>query len=164
MSVLLRFTVPGEPVAWQRTRINRSGYHFTAAKTRAAQLAIAETARLAFGQRPLLDGPLSLSIIARCGTKAKKTHGRYKTTRPDLDNYVKTVMDALNGVIWLDDARVVQIDACKLWSETPQLTIVVSEPIIYGQVEHGKKAGNATTRDSNELLPLSTTGGRIRVL
>jgi Holliday junction resolvase RusA-like endonuclease len=167
VSVLLRFVVPGEPVAWQRTRINRSGYHFTAEKTRTAQATIAEAGglafRAAFGLHPLLDEPLSLSIVAFCGTKAKRAHGRYRTTRPDLDNYVKTVMDALNGVIWLDDARIVHIDARKVWAEEPRLSIVVCEPIDYGKVDHGKETRAVTARTENELLPLSTKGGGIRL-
>lgn len=33
--------------------------------------------------------------------------------RGDIDNYVKTVMDGLNGVAWEDDVQVVQIEASK---------------------------------------------------
>lgn len=33
--------------------------------------------------------------------------------RGDLDNYVKTVLDALNGVAWPDDSQVVKITAIK---------------------------------------------------
>ncbi len=36
-----------------------------------------------------------------------------KTTRPDLDNLVKNVLDALNGVCWRDDASVVALLAYK---------------------------------------------------
>lgn len=33
--------------------------------------------------------------------------------RGDLDNYVKTVLDALNGVAWEDDSQVVKIIGIK---------------------------------------------------
>jgi hypothetical protein len=72
-------------------------------------------------------------------------------------------MDALNGVIWLDDARIVHIDARKVWAEEPRLSIVVCEPIDYGKVDHGKETRAVTARTENELLPLSTKGGGIRL-
>lgn len=34
--------------------------------------------------------------------------------RGDLDNYLKTILDALNGVAWDDDKQVVKITAVKL--------------------------------------------------
>lgn len=34
--------------------------------------------------------------------------------RGDLDNYVKTVLDALNGVAWKDDSQVVRITGIKV--------------------------------------------------
>lgn len=33
--------------------------------------------------------------------------------RGDLDNYIKTVLDALNGVAWKDDSQVVKITGIK---------------------------------------------------
>lgn len=32
-----------------------------------------------------------------------------KTSKPDLDNLAKAVMDSLNGVCWIDDAQVCRI-------------------------------------------------------
>ena len=35
------------------------------------------------------------------------------TLRGDIDNYVKTILDGLNGVAWKDDSQVVKITAVK---------------------------------------------------
>ena len=34
--------------------------------------------------------------------------------RGDLDNYIKTVLDALNGVAWKDDSQVARITGIKV--------------------------------------------------
>jgi len=33
--------------------------------------------------------------------------------RGDIDNYVKTILDALNGIAWVDDNQVVKVTAIK---------------------------------------------------
>lgn len=41
--------------------------------------------------------------------------------KPDVDNYAKTVMDAINGVIWTDDSRVVKLTIEKFYSSYPRI-------------------------------------------
>jgi Holliday junction resolvase RusA-like endonuclease len=43
--------------------------------------------------------------------------------RPDIDNYEKTVLDALNGVIWSDDGRVVALSSEKYYSCRPRIEV-----------------------------------------
>ena len=40
----------------------------------------------------------------------------------DLDNLIKFVLDALNGVLYDDDSRIVGINAYKVWADDPQST------------------------------------------
>jgi Holliday junction resolvase RusA-like endonuclease len=66
-----------------------------------------------------LDCPIKLTIEAvfsmpQSATKAEKTIGsRKKITKPDLDNLIKIVGDGLNGVAWVDDAKIYSISAIK---------------------------------------------------
>ena len=39
--------------------------------------------------------------------------------KPDTDNCIKFVLDALNGVAWHDDYQVVQINATKCYDSLP---------------------------------------------
>lgn len=48
-------------------------------------------------------------------------------TRPDCDNYAKSVLDALNGICWLDDAQIVRLTISKNFSEKPRVEIDVTE-------------------------------------
>lgn len=53
------------------------------------------------------------------------------TSRPDIDNLVKLVLDALNGVAYTDDAQIVKLRAKKLYSGAyPEGATVVT---IYGE-------------------------------
>lgn len=36
---------------------------------------------------------------------------------PDIDNYLKAMFDVLNGTTWHDDRQVVEVHACKKWSD-----------------------------------------------
>ena len=49
------------------------------------------------------------------------------TMKPDLDNYTKSILDALNGLVWDDDARIVHLEADKYYAEQPRIEIEVHE-------------------------------------
>lgn len=46
-------------------------------------------------------------------------------TKPDIDNYVKAVFDGINGIIWKDDARVVDLKTSKYYSDRPRTEVIV---------------------------------------
>lgn len=64
-------------------------------------------------------------------SKAKKTAAIAEklrpTTKPDCDNIIKVVLDALNGVAYYDDKQVVQVSCDKYYAETGYLFITVSD-------------------------------------
>jgi Holliday junction resolvase RusA-like endonuclease len=45
--------------------------------------------------------------------------------KPDVDNYAKTVMDAINGVVWTDDGRVVDLHIEKFYSVIPRVEVTI---------------------------------------
>jgi Holliday junction resolvase RusA-like endonuclease len=51
----------------------------------------------------------------------------YPTTKPDLDNVLKAVCDACNGVIFDDDKQVVDCEVSKRYSEKSGAVISVRE-------------------------------------
>lgn len=46
-------------------------------------------------------------------------------TKPDIDNYVKAVFDGINGIIWKDDARVVDLKTSKFYSDVPRTEVTI---------------------------------------
>jgi Holliday junction resolvase RusA-like endonuclease len=110
---ILRFTIPGPPVAWQRAGRNRAtGATFTKEATRSYQALIKEIAggmMDMLGLEPL-TGPLQLCVtVLRPAPKSwpkRRATEIWDTRRPDFDNLGKTVADALNGIAYGDDAQI----------------------------------------------------------
>lgn len=85
-----------------------------------------------------LTGPLSVTIIAYCripSSWSKKKvaeavdNAVYPTGKPDADNLAKLVLDALNGVFYLDDKQVVDLFVRKRYMPIPGLHIQISDEI-----------------------------------
>ena len=53
--------------------------------------------------------------------------GTYKRTKPDVDNLIKTVLDAANNHVWQDDNQVVHIDSYKMYAEESKIVMVIKE-------------------------------------
>jgi len=69
--------------------------------------------------------PQSLSKKERSEIDGGKTVP--KTTKPDIDNLTKAILDALNGIVWKDDAQVTQINIQKVWSAKDQIEVEIWE-------------------------------------
>lgn len=43
--------------------------------------------------------------------------------KPDTDNYIKSTLDGLNGILWEDDNQIVDLVAHKYYSDNPRVEI-----------------------------------------
>ena len=110
----IEFTVPYIPVK-RRVRFTHAGRPYTDGKTRAEMRGVARAFRNAGGK--MHDGRVELSVTI-CGKLPKSTPKRVEsdhfTVKPDCDNVLKAVSDALNGIAYMDDANVTRVMAEKL--------------------------------------------------
>ena len=98
MTLDVRFVVPGPVVPWQRAA-SVGTRRFTPTEQRAYQ----RTVRLiAQASRPRGPWLLSKASRYRVDIDAYLPDAR----RRDIDNIAKTILDALNGVLYLDDSQV----------------------------------------------------------
>jgi len=81
-----------------------------------------------------LSGALELNIFfelpyPKSMSKKKRTENVFVITRPDIDNYIKAVMDAINNSgLWIDDSQVVGLKASKYYtSGIPKTIIKITE-------------------------------------
>jgi len=84
----------------------------------------------------LLEGPVGMMLtvyrsMPKSFSKKKATEaeaGRLQpTSKPDVDNYLKGVKDALKGVIWKDDSQVVEVFAQKRYSARPRIEVKIKD-------------------------------------
>lgn len=135
--VPIRIIVPGKPVAKGRPRLTTINGHaraFTPERTvRYENLVATAGAEVMDGAAPL-EGALSVTLFAhfplpKGASKARRAlaaAGReWHTCRPDGDNIIKAACDALNGIVWRDDAQIASVQIVKLYQETPRLVIEV---------------------------------------
>lgn len=108
----------GTPVGKARPRFGRtkSGgvVTFTPQKTRNFERDFRSLAQVAMTGKTVLEGPVKVTIKAYF---AHKTKTGWHVSRPDLDNIVKAVLDALNGTVFDDDAAVCELVATKEYGE-----------------------------------------------
>lgn len=132
----LNFVVEGEPIPKARPRITRNG-SYTPPKTKAYQKRLAQVGKLAMRGDPVTTAlvvtveaclPIPQSWAAR-----QRQHACAGVKMPDggktgdADNYLKSVMDGLNGIVWRDDSQIVQATVTKRYSARPLMRIMVEE-------------------------------------
>ena len=124
--MILEFEIPLSPVAKQRARIKRNGFSYTPAKTKNFEESVKH---YGINHRPkeLIEFPIKLTCEFYI-SKPKKPKFNLPITRPDLDNYLKSIMDGLNNIIWKDDSCICHVDAKKFYmTDYPKVIVRVEE-------------------------------------
>ncbi len=124
----IQVTVPGDPVAKGRPRFTRAGHTYTPAKTREWEKQARWYAKEAMQGRRMITGPVTLNIVAtfqlppswpKWKQEAALDDKLYHTGKPDGDNVAKALKDALNGIVYTDDAQVFSHSMTKRYGTIP---------------------------------------------
>lgn len=103
MSDGFQFLIPGDPVPKGRPRVYR-GHAVTPQRTIDGEQRVLHAFREEYPQAEPLECAVELGV----------EFWTAKRGRPDIDNLVKLVMDALNGVAYHDDAQIISLRASKI--------------------------------------------------
>jgi Holliday junction resolvase RusA-like endonuclease len=99
-----------------RPRFTRSGHAFTDPKTREYEAFLKNSFRHGY-KGPVVprETPIGLKIVLNV-PQIKKPVRVMPTVKPDLDNAAKSILDALNGVVFEDDSQVCKLEVEKRYA------------------------------------------------
>ena len=139
MSFMVTFKVDADPVGKQRARYAKRGNHvmaYTPDKTRNYESLIKEAAIEAMGSSEPLETPVTLYLYIRAPIPKSLSKKRIEAClnglekpikKPDASNVLKSVEDAMNGVVYKDDSQIVNIHVSKVYSSVSGIDVCIKE-------------------------------------
>lgn len=130
-------TLPLRPIAVQSVRTTKAGRQYQPTRIVKFKREVSREAKHQLGNKwQLLSGEVwvelefdfALPKSAKTTLKHRVWKGNEKVAmlcRPDVDNCTKGVLDALNGIAWVDDCQVRKITATKNYAQTDGITITI---------------------------------------
>lgn len=134
----IEMTLPIEPVQQIRPRARRMGKGismYDPKRVKDYKKLLAKLASDKYSDEPL-EGELIVDLtFARAVQKSVTKSERLKRLsnvhrshmKPDVDNYIKSTLDGLNGVLWDDDAQIVDLNAHKVYDLVSHVDINIVE-------------------------------------
>lgn len=123
------YSIKLTPIPWQRARLN--GQRFFDGQTK-EKVAFGLYLNQQHNDEPLFENPISLDIVFYMpmpkSIKDRK-NTPYHSTKPDLDNLCKFLLDAIKDVLIADDKIICSIYAKKVYDKEPRTEFVITEVI-----------------------------------
>lgn len=141
MTFVVSFPVNCLPVPKGRPRFRKTKNFvqtYTPKKTLDFEEVVRTRAKEAMGSSEPLEGPIEAFFFIRLPVPQSYHKSRSKACleglespikRPDLDNYAKSILDAMNEVVYKDDSQVISLHIKKIYAADPGVDILVREYI-----------------------------------
>lgn len=134
----IRFTILGEPKGKGRPRFNTHTGHAITPKdtvnyeTLAHMEYMKQCENFRFPEDAMLDMRIKAfySIPKSKSKKVKESMRKHivrPTKKPDMDNVIKIIADALNQVAYRDDTQIVDCQCRKFYSEEPRVEVSIKQ-------------------------------------
>ena len=131
------FEVPGTIKGKGRPRVNSyTGMIYTPTTTKDYESLIEQYFILKYPKYKTLEGRLAVNIIATFNIpKSTKKSDREKmiqneispNKKPDIDNIVKIILDAMNKFAFKDDTQITKLSVEKIYGEEEKVHIEIEE-------------------------------------
>ena len=140
---MIKFTYHGEAVGKGRPRVTARGGKFAHAYTPKRTKDFEEAIRFEFmastcEKMPVYPREQALKAEVLIGCSIPKSYTKKKQAlcrdrviapnkKPDIDNILKAVFDALNGYAFEDDCQIVQVKSEKVYATEPFVEVTINE-------------------------------------
>lgn len=135
--MIYEFEVPGKIIGKGRPRLNSyTGTVYTPTRTKDYETLVEQYFLLKYPRFKPFEGRVQVDIIANfeIPKSAKKADKELMlenkinpTKKPDIDNIVKIVLDAMNGIAFKDDTQITKLQVEKLYSTSESISVKISE-------------------------------------
>ena len=138
MTLVVTFSVDGDPVPKGRPRFARRGQFvqtYTDSKTLEYETLVGFKARQAIGASEPFKGALTVFLYLRFAIPPSYSKKRKEAClagleypkRIDIDNVYKSVTDAMNGIVYVDDSQIIEAHIKKVYAEESGANVMVQE-------------------------------------
>ena len=119
----MKFKIESDPIPLARARFGKKGFYLPARSRQYRELIQAAVqAQLPENFTPFKDEIiLRLKVYRKCKIDSRRFG--------DLDNHIKAVSDAVQNILFDDDAQVVTIEAGKFYSDRPRLEFEIKKAV-----------------------------------
>jgi Holliday junction resolvase RusA-like endonuclease len=130
------FIIPTKPTGKERPRLTGKGAVYTPAKTKAYENFIKGSYIEQCGDVSFGDRSISMNVKAYVpplskfnkAQRAAALRGELRpTAKPDADNILKALLDALNELAYDDDRYIYKIEVERIYSENPRTEVIISD-------------------------------------
>jgi len=135
--MIYEFEVPGKIIGKGRPRLNSyTGCVYTPTRTKDYENLVIQYFMLKYPRFKPLDGSVKVEIIANFEVpkSAKKSDKELMLEnkinpikKPDIDNIVKIILDAMNECAFKDDTQITKLSVEKKYSETENVYVRIEE-------------------------------------
>lgn len=136
--MITTFVIDGKIRGKDRPRFNTlTGKPYTTSKTAGYEAWIRDCYMLRSGHQDIImHGEITATIVAFFEIPQSKSKSIKElmrsgcispTVKPDLDNIAKTILDALNGIAYLDDKQITTLIVKKKYADHPYVQVTLEE-------------------------------------
>ena len=135
--MIYEFEIPGKIIGKGRPRLNSyTGAVYTPTRTKDYENLVMQYFMIKYPKFKQLEGRVSVEIVANFKVpKSTKKQDKIlmlenkinPIKKPDIDNIVKIILDAMNEIAFKDDTQITKLNVEKKYSETESVFVKIEE-------------------------------------